>query len=871
MSEAPIEQPRDFWCTQSLWPLLGLFVGSGCAALIYEIVWFQMLQLVIGSSAVSLGVLLGSFMGGMCLGSLALPRVVSPQRHPLRVFACIEAAIGVCGVVVLLLVPLIGRLYVAVAGHGLSGIVLRGVVCGVCLLPPTVLMGATLPAISRWVETTPQGVSWLGLFYGGNTTGAATGCLLAGFYLLRVHDMSVATYLAAALNGAVAATALALASASKVQAPKAETPQECVDRSPQSGLMPGKVEFAATPTTSEACTPWPAGKWTVYVAIALSGASALGAEVVWTRLLSLMLGATVYTFSIILAVFLMGLGIGSYIGSVVGRRTARPWAALGVCQLLLAGGIALAAHLIGKSLPYWPINPSLSRSPWISFQLDLIRCAWAVLPATCLWGASFPLALAAAAQAGQDPGRWVGRIYAANTLGAIIGALGCSLVLIQLLGTQQVQRLLIGICALAGLVAWAPGLVAAARRSWCSAEKAAGSLSQAQGHPPLRLDVRALVGRGATAAAVLGWIWFMASTVPKVPWELVAYGRYLPTKKDWGRNLYMGEGMNASVAVSQISGGVRNFHVSGKIEASTDAHDMRLQRMLGHLPGLLHPAPRTVLVVGCGAGVTAGSFTTYPGVRRIVICEIEPLIPKVVAGYFALENYDVLHDPRVEVVYDDARHFVLTTHEKFDIITSDPIHPWVKGAATLYTTEYFETVKRHLNPGGLVAEWVPLYESSPAAVKSELATFFDVFPSGTVWGNEVAQAGYDMVVLGQAEPLQIDLGAVQRRLNGEDYQGVLESLRDAGFRSALSLLATYSGQASDLRPWLEGAERNRDRNLRLQYLAGMGLNLSESETIYADMLSYRRFPERLFVGTNPWARALRLAIEPPEKDQHGKH
>jgi spermidine synthase len=873
MSEDPTEQSVEFLGARRFLPLLGLFAGSGCAALIYEIVWFQMLQLVIGSSGVSLGVLLGTFMGGMCLGSLALPRLVSPRRHPLRMFACIEAGIGLCGVAALLLVPLIGRLYVAVAGHGLLGILLRGAVCGLCLLPPTMLMGATLPAISRWVETTRQGVSWLGFFYGGNIAGAAVGCLLAGFYLLRVHDVGVATYLAVAINGAVAATAFGLASVWEIQGPEAEIRNRSESRTPKRSLGVGETEpeLGARLTARRFGAQLSEGTWPVYVAIALSGASALGAEVVWTRLLSLILGATVYTFSIILAVFLVGLGIGSGIGSAVGRWTARPRVALGVCQMLLVGAIALAAHLLAKSLPYWPINPSLSRSPWFNFQLDLLRCVWAVLPATCLWGASFPLALAAAARAGQDPGRLVGRVYAANTLGAIVGALGCSLVLMHWLGTQQVQRVLIGFCALAGLVMWVPGLCAAGGRSRRREGNGESSTSRTQGQKTGGLGVRATLFRGAFVAVALGWVWLLAESVPKVPWELVAYGRYLPTKTDWGTNLYVGEGMNASVAVTQISRGVRNFHVSGKVEASTDTHDMRLQRMLGHLPALLHPEPRAVLVVGCGAGVTAGSFTVHPGVERIVICEIEPLIPRVVARYFAAENYDVVHDPRVEVVYDDGRHFVLTTHEKFDIITSDPIHPWVKGAATLYTKEYFETVKRHLNPGGLVAQWVPLYESNPAAVKSELATFFDVFPNGTVWGNEVDGEGYDLVLLGQAGPLQIDPGQVQRRLNREDYQRVSKSLQDVGLRSAFSLLATYAGQASDLWPWLQRAELNRDRNLRLQYLAGMGLNLLQSDTIYTDMLSYRRFPEGLFVGTNEWVRALHLAIEPPKQEQESKH
>src|SRR5947207_1240836 len=211
MSQKKQNEPTRLLAARRFLPLLlALFVGSGCAALIYEIVWFQLLQLVIGSTAVSLGVLLGTFMGGMCLGSLALPRLVSTRHHPLRVYALLELGIGIIGVGVLFGIPLVEQVYTAF-GHGQTGILLRGLVSSVCFLPPTFLMGATLPAIARWVETTPQGVSWLGFFYGGNIAGAVFGCLLAGFYLLRVHDMATATYVAATINGAVALVGLGLA------------------------------------------------------------------------------------------------------------------------------------------------------------------------------------------------------------------------------------------------------------------------------------------------------------------------------------------------------------------------------------------------------------------------------------------------------------------------------------------------------------------------------------------------------------------------------------------------------------------------------------------------------------------------------------
>jgi spermidine synthase len=636
-----------------------LFIGSGCSALIYEIVWFQLLQLVIGSSAVSLGVLLGTFMGGMCLGSLALPRLVASGQHPLRVYALLEAGIGLCGLLILFGMPHVDQFYGS-GGQGPSGLLLRGLVGAICLLPPTLLMGATLPAVARATEATPEGVSWLGFFYGGNIAGAVFGCLLAGFYLLRVHDMATAVYVAAAINGAVALASLGLAWLTPLAAP---------------------ARPAATQATARA-----PGAWAVYVVIALSGLTGLAAEVIWTRLLSLMLGATVYTFSIILAVFLVGLGLGSSLGAFVARQTARPRRVLGACQLLLAAAMAWSALIIARSLPYWPITPWISTSPWFNFQLDLARCFWAILPGTILWGMSFPLALASVATPGSDPGRLVGGVYAANTVGAILGALGASLFFIPTFGTQNAQRALIVLAAVSALLLTLP---------------------------LLRQRLAVAVPLIAVAVGLAG---FLTWSVPGVPGELIAYGRRLPLKIGEGQVLFMGEGLNSSVAVTELSNGVRNFHVSGKVEASTEPQDMRLQRMLGHISALYHDRPRSVLVVGCGAGVTAGSFVTHPELARLVICEIEPLIPQVVAEYFAVQNHNVLRDPRLQVVYDDARHFIRTTPEKFDVITSDPIHPWVKGAASLYTKEYFELCKSRLKPGGLVTQWVPL--STPSAARS---------------------------------------------------------------------------------------------------------------------------------------------------------
>jgi len=791
--------------------LLLLFVGSGCAALIYEIVWFQLLQLSIGSSAVSLGVLLGIYMGGMCLGSLLLPKYLNRRTHPLRVYAMLEIGIAVFGIIVLFAVPIVGRIYTSIAGTGQVNLILRAIVAAICLLPPTVLMGATLPAIARWVETTPKGVSWLGYFYGGNLAGAVAGSLLAGFYLLRVYDMPTATGVAVALNVLVSLLALVVAS---------RTPHTVITATPSDAPL--------------AATAAPEISRLVYIAIALSGLTALGSEVVWTRMLSLLFGATTYTFSLILAVFLVGLGIGSSLGSSMARNLSNPRIALGWCQLALCACLAWAAYTTSASLPYWPINPSISTSLSYNFQLDLMRAIWVMLPGAILWGASFPLALASVATRGQDSARLVGGVYAANTVGAIIGATVVSLALVGTVGSQKTQQILIGVAAMSGLLMLMP---------------ATGEVRK-----PLTSTPVVVIG----IALIAG---LLARSVPPIPWLLVAYGRYSATWVGQNEMVYVGEGVTASVAVTRTPTGVLNYHNAGKVQASSEPQDMRLQRMLGHITTLVPKNPNKVLVIGCGAGVTAGAVSIDPMVKDQTIAEIEPLVPRVVSTHFAQHNFNVVANPKVKVHLDDARHYLLTTSEKFDAITSDPLDPWVKGAATLYTREFFDVVKSHLNPGGVVTLFVQLYESSEAAVKSEIGTFLEAFPNGAVFANTVNGQGYDLVLFGQLEGGKIDVDAVQARLSDPANAAVAKSLSEVGINSAVDLFGTFAGRRGDMKTWLSDAQINTDRNLKLQYLAGLGLNLYQSDAIYKAMIREAKYPNDLFEGSPETLTALKAKID----------
>jgi spermidine synthase len=744
-----------------MWLLL-LAAGSGVAALIYEVVWFPLLQLTIGSTTDSLGWLLAAFMGGMCAGSAAFPNLT--RWHPLRVYAALEVGIGVCGIAVLHFVPWASGYYAEWGGPSW----LRGGLAAVCLAPPSFLMGATLPALARCGRAA---------IYPANLAGAVAGCFLAGFYLLPQWDMAVATYFAALINFASAGCA-GVASVF---------------------VIAGHREEKIAPPTDRA----------VLIALALSGFCALACEAIWTRTLGLLFGASAYGLSLILAVFLIGLGLGSAASRLVDARDARR--ALGVCQLLACVAMAWAAHTMTRSLPYWPVDPAMASSVWFSFELDFVRAMWVMLPAALLWGASFSLALV---------GQPMPRVYAWNTLGALVGALGASLWMIAPLGSQTSERVVIAVSAVAAV---------------------------------MLLQRRDVIVAVVVAVAAI-------TVIPPFSPLLAAHGRYAASWVNKGEIVYAAEGKNSTVAVTKFADEVTTFHVAGKIQASTAPRDLRLQRMMGHLTTLPVARPRSVLVIGCGAGVTAGAVAIDPRVERVTIAEIEPLVPRAAREYFGAANFNVLQDAKVVVRIDDGRHFLQTSREKFDGITIDPLDPWVSGAANLYTLEFLESAKRHLNPGGVMTVYVQLFETTPEAVKSTLATFFYVFPNATAWGNPFDGRGHDMVLLGSVEPLRIDLDEMERRA---DYRGesvVSQSLTEIGMNSPVDLFATYAGSRDSLAMWFDYAVLNRDSNLRMQYLAGLGLDRDDSAEIYAQIIRARKFPEGMFRSEEGRLDSLRRAL-----------
>ena len=656
------------------------------------------------------------------------------------------------GLLLLFGMPLVNSIYIVRSAAATSPC--ARIVAAICLLPPTLHDGRDAAGHrALGARRRRSGVSWLGFFYGGNIGGAVIGSLLAGFYLLRVYDMAIATYVAVALNVTVARLGLLL-----------------VARRRRTRPADGRPRRRRSARRARA---------TVYVAIALSGFTAL-------------VGAGALDAPAVAAVRRDGLHVLADSRGVPGRprhrqqrRRRRSRAARRARASRSAGARCCSAarspgrrYMLTQSLPYWPINPSISTDPWFNFQLDMVRCLWVVLPGAILWGASFPLALASVAAPRAGSRRAWSAASTRPTPSARSSARvvsGLVLVVVARHASTS-QQVLIVISALSALMLLAP--VAAGE----SGKRPARSGARRS------LLVVATARRGPARAQRAG--------------AAAAARRLRPLLRDVGRpqqhHLRRRGPERVRRRVARLSSGVRNYHNAGKVQASSEPQDMRLQRMLGHLTHLIpkHADERARHRLRRRRDGRRGRDRSA---RRstMTIAEIEPLVPRVGRRSTSASTTTTSSTTRRCTIHiDDARHFLLTTNEKFDAITSDPLDPWVKGAATLYTREFFELVKQHLNPGGVVTLFVQLYESNTAAVKSEIGDVLQGVPERRRLGQHEQRPGLRPRADGPGRADQD-----RRRRDGgassqsPEYAQVAQSLREIGFNSAVDLFSTYAGTA----------------------------------------------------------------------------
>lgn len=785
-----------------------IFAVSGTAGLIYEVVWFQLLRLTLGVNAGSLGIILACFMGGLFIGSLGYARWVPARWSPLKSYALMEAGIGLCGLLLPVLLGGVRSSFLAQSHDPLAAFLLRALISAALLLPPAILMGATLPALSRWIKSDEKQVSSIGRLYASNIIGAVLGAFGAAFILMPNLGFRGANIAAAALNALAAGLALTIRG--KYQDRSAVQPSHAGEIN---GLNP------------------------VFFAYALNGAAALAFEVLWSRMLGMVLGPTVYAFAIVLGVFLLALGLGGAVGSWAVKRIMDTKRAFALLQLGVAAAVSSTGFLVPfMSFRFAGLEAAAVADISVFHLICLARTAAVVFPGAFLWGMSFPFALASLGNNLGDPAKPVGYLYAYNTVGAVAGSLGASFLLLPLFGSASATAHLVILPLTAAAILWLPSRWPG--WSVIPITGAAMIVSLLTPVPSLAGNLlHELWTRGFTSAggpvglaliAVPAWLVYKLRARAWVP--LLAAGAFLQASlHPMPAKLYMlgyqyahnhalrmnseievfQEGATEPVVVFRDAFNSLFVSINGKTCASSVPEDMQTQILLGLIPVLFSSDPGDAVVIGLGAGITAGSVSLSDAVKRECIVELEP---KVVhsARAFAGHNHDVLANPKVRLIMDDGRHFIASSREKFGVITSDPVDPWMAGAAALYTAEHFRECRNHLREGGVFMQWLGLYHLDKESLKSILAAFAEAFPDGDIWITPA-----DALLVGSTRKIVIDVEALRQRVAAEPR--VAAELRFAFLPQVEDLLAQYLCSCESMKEFLKGSPVNRDGNLYVQF------------------------------------------------------
>lgn len=838
-----------------------MFFLSGAAALMYQVVWVRSLSLIFGGTHLAVTAVLSIFMAGLALGGYVIGKYVDRSIRPLRLYGILEIGIALFAVVFAGLMKIYPSLYISLARGKDDAIIvltlIRFLFAFIALIIPTTLMGGTLPVLSRFLSRQPEKIrGHLSLLYGINTLGAVLGAAAAGFFLLRLFSVSFTLQAAVIMNLLIGITSILLQRwGGRILAP-AEKMTEMIRSAKRREPSEERVKAAAG-------TGAPLPLKLVLWGIGISGFCALGYEVLWTRVLALVAGASVYSFTTMLVAFLTGIALGSkafgVLPHILGSRKqtqARSVAWFGIVQIII-GVSALLVSIFIRDLPFHTVR---LREFVMQYQSDIFTARLLVnfmvaylymLVPSFFMGVAFPLAGNIHAHYRQKIGLAVGEILAYNTIGAILGAAASGFLLIYLFGMERALQILVTINIGYGIV------VLASLR------------------PSRVLPLAALAG---TSAMLL---FLMFNTTGLRLWNSSYFAIYRnndpvafrsPAKfKEALDNtdiLYYQEGIEAVISSVKIKGegGIQALLVNSKVVADTDSSGIQCQYTLGHLPMLLHNKPEKVLVVGLGTGMTLGATSIHPSVREITLAEIEP---KVMGGArtFAAYNHQVLDNPKLTVVFNDGRNFLMTTGKKFDVITADPIHPWAQGASYLYTVEYFTMAAKRLQPGGIMCQWLPAYELSTADLQAVVKTFSQSFKYTMLWLTH-----HDAELIGSNEPIIIDEAELDRRIAAAP--AVAADLQQVQMGSAADFMSYFVLGSKGLDDFARGGMINTDDNLYLEFSSPISIartvmsdNLnaihSHLESIYP-YLRQPEEPEQRHALQEKWQRyykAARVAIK----------
>lgn len=764
-------------------PVALLFFLSGFCGLLYEVLALRWLRLVLGGAIPAVSMVLAIFMGAMALGAVLGGRLADRTPGPLRWYGWGQIGLAIWFLLLPLLLQGLSPLYFSLcrsAGWSGGAPALRFVIALLLLLPPCMVMGATLPLVVRTVWREQAAFEGhVARYYALNAVGGGLGAWSVAFLLLPRVGAWGAIVIGSLLSLAIGCAAL---------------------RGSSRGS--GRAAGPAPPGSTRGPASGHAVRWALPLLYAIAGALAMTFEICWTRCLSVQLGGTVYAFALMLACVVLGLGLGS---GLVQR-----WAARSRCPGLVAAGLQTGvAILAGASLggigwaaarlPGW-----LAHTDRVFWRLQALQHAVALslfLPAALLMGALFPFINALYARHCGRSATGLGRVAAANTLGCVAGSLLTGLVVVPALGVGVTMRIAVV------LAAWVAGGYALLCAWGSSGRRAVLAVLLVGGGMVLGVasmgDPSALLQTGVFAR----WVRRGVGPLPQ------------------GRLLYQSDGVASAVSVQEMADGERVIFLDGKPDASSVA-DLPNEMMVSHVPLLLHPDPRRALVVGLASGVSAGSALTH-GLERLDCAEIEPAM---VAACRLLEeaNGEVLDNPRLRLLVDDGRHALGVASEGYDVIISEPSNPWLAGMCDLFTREFFALCASRLNPGGLMCAWLETYTLGEQEVRDILATFNAVFPYVTVWNPQPS----DYFLIGSTTAYRVDPEALRRRLLQEQ---VAADLARIDLLTLPDLLSDFVAAGPDQQALCTRGRVLTDANGRLEFSAPRSA-LKEAGTFAATRL-----------------------------------
>jgi spermidine synthase len=747
-----------------VWLYLFFFV-TGATGLVYEVTFARQLQLIFGSTLSAVSVVVAIFFGGMALGAALLGRYAD-RMLPIRFYGLLEMCAGISAFMAVLLIPQIRHFYADAYPYIQHSVILkyltRSLMAVVVLLPPTIFMGATLPALSKGLtQVFGKRFTKIGLLYGLNTVGAALGAFLCGFLLLEFLGFTNSVLLAAFLNFSVGLVATLLA-------PKfwkwiTGTPEFKLEPAAHHKARPSTDGDKKTATVSRFSSKSRTARLILIVS-GLSGLAALGYEIVWFRTLSFSIVTDAYALALLLFVYLIGIGLGSLIAGWRFRRKEGSYLELGVMEVVLAvvvlGTFWLSTEIINKIA-----DPQLSDPSYWSKVLysTTLKALIMIFPGTLLLGYIFPLIVSLFTSRLRSMGRQVGSVLSVNTVGSILGSISAGFLFIPLLGIQKSLMFFAGLSALIGFAVLTLG------------------------NMPGKSRFRIL----PVAVPVLIIIFFVFPVKSN-------FGFLQTLGPESADLLFYKESADQTVMVTRDRGGrrIQRLILNQQQATSTSLHGQRKNQILGHLPVWSCPDARKALVICFGSGGTFGSLGLYD-LERVDCVDICPAVIEA-APFFREWNGDVLSKPNVRVIIDDGRSYLLTTDQTYDIITLEPMHPGLKGVSSLYSREFYYEAREKLNPGGVLAQWIPLYSMDGDDARSLMATALDVFPQSSLW-----LIGTEGIMLCARDSLRIDWEFINESFKNIRIQAALKKVR---LSDPWAILSGYLLGPAALAEYLNGVE-----------------------------------------------------------------